>query len=270
MAKAKSTTVVDKWKAKKWYKLIAPKVFNEQVIGETAALSPNILIGRTASINLFLLTRDIKKQNINIVFEITKVQGDNAYTKVKKYEMDNASIKRLVRKGKSRIDDSFVCETADKNKVKVKPLFIPISVVKKSIATSLRKAAREFFLSNISKCNSDLLVQNVVNHKMQDDVKNVLNKIYPLKVCEIRMLAFEKKGAKEEGKAEEKESVEIKSQEAKSEKISEEIGQQSLKASNIIKADDTKEKRKESEEKKGPKKAIKESSAKEEKAAEKY
>ena len=54
MAPAKKTKasagrkVKDKWKAKEWYKIHAPRMFNEAEIGETPSADPEYVIGRTA------------------------------------------------------------------------------------------------------------------------------------------------------------------------------------------------------------------------------
>ncbi len=39
--------MVDTWKTKKWYNVLAPKMFEEVKIGETIVSSPEDLIGRT-------------------------------------------------------------------------------------------------------------------------------------------------------------------------------------------------------------------------------
>ena len=208
MAKAKAKVqVVDKWKKKRWHRIIAPKIFNEQVIGETISAEPNLLSGRTISLNLMHLTRDMKKQNMNLIFEIVKVLGDTAYTDIKQFEIHPSSIRRFVRKGKKRIDDSFMCLTADSRKVRIKPLMITSSSVKGSIITSLRKKAREFLVSRIRKTNSDVLVQDIVNHRLQKEIRDAVSKIYPIKISEIRVLSFvkeEKKEAETEDEKEEK------------------------------------------------------------------
>ncbi|MBU0536086.1 MAG: hypothetical protein KKE20_03920 [Nanoarchaeota archaeon] len=189
--------VVDIWKKKRWHRILAPKIFNEQMIGETPSIDPNILLGRTVSVNLMSLTRDMKKQNINIIFEVKRVMGDTAFTEVKKFEIVPSSIRRFVRRGKQRIDDSFSAMTSNNRKVRIKPLIITKNLVTSSVSNAMRKKAKEMFVSRIRKLSSDILVQDIVSNRLQREIKNDLNKIYPLRICEIRMLVFEKESKKE-------------------------------------------------------------------------
>ena len=46
MAAKKRKKTVDKWKKKKWFKIIAPKQFNEVVLGETPAEKETQVINR--------------------------------------------------------------------------------------------------------------------------------------------------------------------------------------------------------------------------------
>ncbi|MBD3314011.1 hypothetical protein GF345_06215 [Candidatus Woesearchaeota archaeon] len=199
MAKAKQKSgVVDVWKKKRWHKIIAPKMFNEQLLGETPALEPGMAKDRTVTVNLMHLTRDMKKQNINMTFEVSRVMGDTAYTSVKKFELIPSSIKRFVRRGRQRVDDSFLCLTADNKKVRVKPLIITRNNVTGSVSTALRKKAKEYLVVRIKKNPSDKLLQDTVNHRIQKDLKDILSKTYPLRTCEIRILSFEKEESTEQ------------------------------------------------------------------------
>ena len=45
--KGSARKVKDKWKAKEWYSLHAPRMFNESEIGETPSADPESLYGRS-------------------------------------------------------------------------------------------------------------------------------------------------------------------------------------------------------------------------------
>ena len=67
MAKAKARAKkLTKAKKKTWVKIHAPKIFNEQIIGETLVADSSLTIGKPITVNLMNLTGDIKKQQINI------------------------------------------------------------------------------------------------------------------------------------------------------------------------------------------------------------
>ena len=50
--KVASRKIKDKWKAKEWYKVHAPRMFNEVEIGETPAIDVDTLYGRTVEVTV--------------------------------------------------------------------------------------------------------------------------------------------------------------------------------------------------------------------------
>lgn len=196
MAKAVEKTI-DVWKKKKWHKIVAPKLFNEMIIGETPALEPNTLIGRTIKANMMTLTGDMKKQNIDVTFEIEKVMGDTAYTVLKKFEINPAAVRRFIRRGKNRVDDSFICLTADNRKVRVKPFLVTFSKTTNSVIGALRKRAREFFARAVKSMSYDSLCREIVTYNLQKSMRDNLKRIYPLRVCDVRIMEiYEKEDAR--------------------------------------------------------------------------
>src|SRR3989344_2416023 len=187
-----------KIKKKKWYQIIGPKTFREAVLGETLVAEPQLMLNKTLKINLMNLTHDVKQQNVNIKFQIDEIRGDNAYSKIIGYEVIPATIRRLVRRGKKRMDISFSCETSDKKKVRIKPLFITTKTMKSSVSAALRKSIIDYLTQNIKKMSYDELVSNLIPRRLQYSLKDHIKKIYPLKICEIREMSVEKEAAPEE------------------------------------------------------------------------
>ncbi|HKZ47877.1 MAG TPA: 30S ribosomal protein S3ae, partial [Thermoplasmata archaeon] len=62
--RASARKVKDKWKAKAWYSILAPEMFNRQVVGETPAEDPGKVTGRVAEITVQDLTGDFAKMHI--------------------------------------------------------------------------------------------------------------------------------------------------------------------------------------------------------------
>lgn len=192
----KAQKTVDIWKRKRWHRIISPKVFGEQIIGETPSLEPEMLLGRTIATSLTSLTRDMKRQGVYVTFEVDKVMGDTAYTHVKKYEMTASSIKRLVRRNRNRVDDSFLCTTADNVPVRVKPFLLTRNATKHSVGTILRRMTRDFLGRTVRKLSYDILIQDIVSGKLQKAWRDIVKNIYPLKACDIRVLTLELGGKK--------------------------------------------------------------------------
>ena len=249
-----------KVRKKQWFQIIAPQLFHEQVIGEIYLYDIGDAVGRNVYSNLTSLTRDIKRQNINIKFIINRVSDNRAFTDVIGYEMIPASVRRLVRRGKSKIEASFVAETADRKKVRIKPLLIARNIVKHSVSLKLRKVVEELITKNFKKSPYINLVQSIVIHKFQSNLKKSLNKIYPLRICEIRDMQIEKE-AKAKGISEDiiKKEIEAKAIKEKEKEKAE------------LRAEEKKEKAKpkKKKEKKKAEEAKKEEKPEEKKAEEK-
>ena len=173
---------------KKWYKIIAPAMFNEEEIGETYVVEPVKTVGRVANVNLMVLTNDPKKQHINIGFRMCSVEGEKVRTEVYSYNLMPSSLRRFIRRSRDRIDDSFICVTSDNKSVVIKPLLITRFKANRSIVSSLRLNTKNFLIDLISKTKFDDFMKDVLSHKVQNQLKLHLKKIYDLKTCEMRSI----------------------------------------------------------------------------------
>ena len=182
---------ITKLKKKQWYPINAPNQFNNIVLGETLVYEPKSMLGKTLSHSLMNLKNDVKKQNVNIHFKVVGIDGDRAITSITGYQITHSSVKRFVRRNSEKMDISFACETADNFLLRVKPLILTKSEVKGSVAAKLRNSVVTFVTKTIKNMSYDEIISDLISHKLQDMIKANLNKIYPLKVCEIRYLGIE-------------------------------------------------------------------------------
>lgn len=195
MAEQKTSSKVKK---KQWLPIVAPKLFSEQVIGETIAGEPNEVVGRGVSYNLMNLTGDIKRQNTNIKFEIESVENNRAKAKVVGYEIAPSSIRRMVRRNNIKMDMSFAAKTSDDKTMRIKPLLLTKNDTKRSIGSKIRKLTQDFIIKNVQKMQFDDVMNDIISHKMQSSLRDALKKVYPLRTCEIRYAAIQKASQREE------------------------------------------------------------------------
>jgi len=173
---------------KEWYPILAPKIFQNVILGETHVFDPQQMMGKSVTRNLMNLTNDVKRQNININFKVIDVQNGKAATDVIGYYMVQSSIKRLIRKNIEKIIMSFPCKTSDNKNLQIKPLMITRSATTGSVATKIRKNAQDLIEKYVGVISYDNLINDLVNHKLQSTLKKTLSKIYPLRVCEIKSM----------------------------------------------------------------------------------
>ena len=193
---------VAKLTKKQWYNIIAPKQFDNAVIGETLVYEPQQMLGKTLSHSLMNLNNDPKRQNINIHFKVVEIEGDKGKTAIIGYEIVHATVKRFVRRSSEKMDLSFNCDTADNVYLRVKPLVVTKGSVKGSVAAKVRNNVIIFLTRTIKKMSYDEVINDMILHKLQASMRAALNKIYPLKVCEIRYIGIEEKKKPQEQIAE--------------------------------------------------------------------
>ncbi|MBN1543906.1 hypothetical protein JW898_00410 [Candidatus Woesearchaeota archaeon] len=188
--KAKKVKMIDKWRKKRYFSILAPKIFQERELGNAMAYESASLKGRAIETNLMVLTGNVKKQDINITFKVEAVKGDTAFTFIDKYEVSPAAIKRKVRRGRDRLDESFQCVTRDNRIVRIKPLVITAVKTSRSVKSALRKETIQFMINCIRRVDYDTLILDILNEKLQRETANRLRKIFPIRFVDIRVLRY--------------------------------------------------------------------------------
>jgi len=189
MAKA---SVKTKQVKKIWVPLIAPDMFNKQVLGETLVYEPNLVNGRVISVNLAVLTRDMRSQNITVKFKVKEVNGQKAFTDFIGYEMSQSSLRKMIRRKKSKIMQSSVFKTADNVVLRIKTIMISRGDANRSVLTRIRKINDYGLYQITGNMTFEQLSQDVIAHKIQSVVKKQLDKIYPLKIYEFYSIGLER------------------------------------------------------------------------------
>src|SRR2546421_9770231 len=91
-SRAAARKIKDKWKAKVWYNLLAPEMFNKQALGETPTDDPGKLVGRVTEVTVQDLTGDFRKLNIKLDFRVDHGQGTDALTQLVGHVMKSDTV----------------------------------------------------------------------------------------------------------------------------------------------------------------------------------
>src|SRR3989344_6330689 len=169
-----------KKKKKKWVTIYASSEFNNIDIGETLVVEQNEVLGKTLEVNLADLTNDIKKQNILLTFAANKIQDQKVVCDIIGYELSPSYVKRVIKRARSKIEDSFLCSTKDDVKVRLKPVILTRSKAKGSILTLLRHKSKDYFVNNVKKQTYNEILADIMSHNLQKGLKEELKKIYPV------------------------------------------------------------------------------------------
>ncbi len=229
-----------KKKRKKMFLILAPGFLGERAIGESFLEEASMLKGKTATVNMFNLVGDIKKQQVELSFLVNEVRENKGRTSLTKFNLANSYIKRLIRRGRKRIDDSFVVKDSEGAFIRIKPLILTNGAASRAVRSSLLKNARQIILENIKKTTFENLVKEVLDYKLQKSLKQSLTKIFPIRQAEIRVAKLEphakketaiaeasiKKNSEEEGEDEKEKTIEQKIKKAQQQKEKEETAEE--------------------------------------------
>ena len=177
---------------KRWFEITAPKLFREGIVGDTQALESKLLVGKTMKVNLSTLNNDMRSQNTEVTLLIDHIEGDKAKTKLIGLRTLPNSIKRIVRKGRTRMDLSIKAITKDDKVATIKILLVSRRIIKGSVSSALIVETKRFLIKRISSLDFEALFELVVFGKLYKELIQRLGKIYPLKICEIRQLKLER------------------------------------------------------------------------------
>tara|TARA_Y100000310_G_scaffold317335_1_gene370109 strand:+ start:2494 stop:3087 length:594 start_codon:yes stop_codon:yes gene_type:complete len=182
----RKTSVIRRKKKKRWFDIVAPGEFKGKVIGETVAGEPNEIVGRALKINLMNILDDYKRQGVNIRFKVESVNDNNAICKTVGYEMLKSHSRRAVRKGADKMDDSFVVESKDGNKFRIRPMIITRHGVSDAVISEIRRRVKNYITSRLNELNTPEVFESIIYSKMQKDLRHSLMKLCPIGACEIR------------------------------------------------------------------------------------
>ncbi len=180
--------VKDRWKLKKWYRILAPKVFNEVEVGETPADDPRSVIGREVEVDLSMLgDGDPNAQYKLFVFRIVDVKGENAYTAVKEYYIARELEKTLVRRRHTRVDNIEDLTTKDGKKIRLKTMVIAVGNLQTTREEEIRRKVKEA-LKELEKEDLDSIVKKLASGELNKLIFNAAKKISPVRFAEVRKL----------------------------------------------------------------------------------
>ena len=191
MAKVKKKAI--KVKKKHWFKVIAPKAFDEQVLGETYVAEAGLMKDKSISLNLKCFAYRMSKQNISVGFKVNEIKENKAYCTLIKYNLLQASVKRLASRGKEKIIDSFVVKSQDGKNVRIKFILITTGKVSNSSLTAIRNALRVQASNMLAGIDYEDILLQTITYKIQPKLKRSLAKIYPLRACAIKELYIEQR-----------------------------------------------------------------------------
>ena len=240
-ARAAARKQRDKWKAKRWYTIRAPRTpWSFRVIGETLAEDPSQLIGRNYEIIQNELDGDFSKMHVKVVFKVTDVLGNDAITEFVGHELLKDHVRRQVRRDRGKIDDTIDVVTEDGFYVRFKPLMISRSRIKSSQKQQMRTIARDLILTTGATSTWFKLQAATLDGTLENKIKEAVSKIQPVRTVVIRRTQLIQSGVLvEEGPTLDEIHAQEKEEElqAKSLEVSEEDSEEEIISEDVVESE---------------------------------
>jgi small subunit ribosomal protein S3Ae len=176
----------DKWKAKNWFNIIAPTMFNKAQIGETLSEDPELLMGRISEVTVQDLTGDFSKMHIKLAFKVNDVKGSDAHTQFVGHDLTSDYVRRLTRRKKTRTDTTLDITTKDGTKLRVKPMAIADRRIQSSKQTAIREIMRKVVEKAAKEKTIGEFIKTIISGELSKNIAVSCKPIQPMQRVEIR------------------------------------------------------------------------------------
>jgi len=136
------------------------------------------------------LTRMLRGKSMLMQLKV-KVEGDKITSIPVGIKLMPYFLRRMVRKGTNYVEDSFSTESKNAQ-IRIKPFLITRRKVSRAVRKALREKAREELIKYVKNKSTKEIFEEILKNHLQKTLSLKLKKIYPLSLCEIRVLKVEK------------------------------------------------------------------------------
>ncbi len=132
------------------------------------------------------LTKNLRGKSIELRARVKVKDGQLEGVPMSLEVMPNY-LRRMIRKGQDYIEDSFETETKDA-KIRIKTFILTRQRVSRPVRGEIRKVAKKHLENNAKARTAEELFSEIMANKLQKELSLKLKKVYPLALCEIRVI----------------------------------------------------------------------------------
>ncbi len=185
----KKVKTVDKWKAKKWYSVKAPAMFEGKELCEVVASDDNRLVNRIVRNSLLELGMGGASQMAmftTLKFRIKDVNGNDANTVLLGHEIAPSFIRTFARRGKSLIHQVVDEKTKDNESLRIKIIAVTGARVSQNTKRNIRNIIVEESKKGIAEKGFDEVIQDVIYGRFSSRIFGRLKQITKMRRVEVR------------------------------------------------------------------------------------
>ncbi len=216
-------------KKKRFFKVEIPLIRKET---QVLAFAPEELEGKLIKYDL---TRILKGKGSLLQVQIKKQDNSELLTtSPRQFQVLPFFIKRMIRKSSNYVEDSFSTNCKDAQ-IRLKPFLITRRKVPRAVRKALRNACKNELEKYVKNMPKEKVFENILKGILQKDLSLKLKKIYPLSLCEIRIIKVEKELSSEEKPK--KQDLENSEKEEKKEEVLDKKIQENIKTTSETKSE---------------------------------
>jgi len=179
---------VDKWKKKKWFTILASKIFDKKPLGETPGEKPKNIMGRTFKTTMDVVTGQRTKRDYVLSFKVNDIQGQTASTSISGFEVNKGTLGRTVRRRNSKVALHENLPVAGGEAVTT------VIVVTDRKATNAQKAGVQKImkehLAQLAGKDFEVLTQELLLGNFSNDLFKKASKVCPVKKVIVAKATF--------------------------------------------------------------------------------
>lgn len=186
--KKKKGKVIDNWKEKEWYAVIAPDMFSQKEVGKIVSGEEENMLNRIVRVGLGEVSEGGSQADVytRLDFRVKEVKGRNAYTKLIGHELIPGYVKTIIRRRRSLITGVVDVKTQDGMQVRVKYMVIAGNKTSDGLQTIARNAISAEFLEAATKCDFPNFMQEIIFGKLQKRIFIKVKTLAPIRRIEVR------------------------------------------------------------------------------------
>ena len=194
----KTRKIKDKWKEKRWVRVLAPDSFNNVPVAYVPITNDKHAVGRVVEVTLFdILKGDPSQHQYKLFFQINKVTDEKASTIFKRYEYSKEFLRSLIRRGSSRINFIIDVRTKDGHTYRIKILTLSHRELNTSRKRALRLEAKKQIEKIVPQMTIDEFAQAACYGKINSDIMAATKKIIRVRHVGLEKVKLLKTAEKE-------------------------------------------------------------------------
>lgn len=178
--------VVDTWKTKRWYTVMAPKIFNEVEVSQVPAQDDPHLLNRVMEIPLKDITKDLAHLYTAVRLRVSEVKGNAAHTKFIGHSLSREYLNTLARRHREKLDVVFHLKSKDGVDFTLKLVVVTAEKCSQVQRRALHHQLVELVKGKAKDTDFAPFMLDILYGKMGNELHGHLNKIAPIRKVEVR------------------------------------------------------------------------------------